>query len=192
MELSFTLLTSEKQVLARLLTSDLLSLKNAAAPPHICLHLHCTSSATKGECTWKTASFLIHFWLTPEEKKEMSAHVQPFRYYETLRSLPTLSELYWEVMMNMLNPHDKTLTVKWTVLLQKASFPNGEKISGATHFYMRRLISEQVGIIDLAPFSLHCQRLEKVASEHLVCVYIWSILALVIRETATCFRVRRQ
>lgn len=73
--------------------------------------------------------------------------------------------------MNMLNPHDKTLTVKWTVLLQKASFPiNGEEISGATHFYMRRLISKQVGIIDLAPFSLHCQRLWKKLRQN-----IWSV-----------------
>lgn len=37
MELSFTLLTTEKQFLALLLTSDLLSHKNAAAPPHICI-----------------------------------------------------------------------------------------------------------------------------------------------------------
>lgn len=73
--------------------------------------------------------------------------------------------------MNTLNPHDKTLTVKWTVLLQKASFPiNGEEISGATHFYMRRLISKQVGIIDLAPFSLHCQRLWKKLRQN-----IWSV-----------------
>lgn len=36
---------------------------------------------------------------------------------------------------------------------------------------MRRLISKQVGIIDLAPFSLHCQRLWKTLRQN-----IWPVL----------------
>lgn len=143
------------------------------------VHLQQQKESVRG----KTASFLIHFgWPQKKKKvvleagsKRLSSTCSHLDIAELWGSLPTLSELYREVMMNMLNPHDKTLTVKWTVLLQKASFPiNGGKISGPTHFYMRRLISEQVGIIDLAPFSLHCQRLWKKLRQN-----IWSVFKFV-------------
>lgn len=76
--------------------------KRSCASPH----LHCTSSATKGECTWKTASSLIHFgW--PQKKKNLKfpvvleagskrlSRTQSFRYYETLRKPPYTEWTLW-------------------------------------------------------------------------------------------------
>lgn len=174
--------------------------KRSCASPH----LHCTSSATKGECTWKTASSLIHFgW--PQKKKNLKfpvvleagskrlSRTQSFRYYETLRKPPYTEWTLWRSYDEHVKPPRQNIDPQMNCSATKGEVPNQWRKNIRCYPFLHETTDQQTGwnYWPSSILSALSKTLENVASEHLACVYIWSVSALVIRETATCFRVRR-
>lgn len=156
--------------------------KRSCASPH----LHCTSSATKGECTWKTASSLIHFgW--PQKKKNLKfpvvleagskrlSRTQSFRYYETLRKPPYTEWTLWRSYDEHVKPPQQNIDPQMNRSATKGEVPNQwrKNIRCYPFFW---------GIIDLAPFSLHCQRLWKTLRQNIWPVFTFGASRLLSLE----------
>lgn len=151
-------------------------------------------------------SFLFDsFRLTPEEKKKLKfpvvleagskrlSRTQPFRYYKTLRKPPYTEWTLWRSYDEHVKPPRQNIDPQMNRSATKGEVPNQWRKNIRCYPFLHETTDQQTGwnYWPSSILSALSKTLENVASEHLACVYIWSVLALVIRETATCFRVRR-